>query len=137
MGKLMSIPFEVKDWIILMVDDQPDNLVPAHRLLTGLGATVFVAKDGLQALETLTDIHPTVILTDLSMPTMSGWDLLKHIRSNTATANTLVIAVTAHALPADRTKGMEAGFDGYITKPFRPSLIIQEIRRLAAAAEPA
>ena len=133
----MTVPFEVKDWVILMVDDQPDNLVPAHRLLTGLGATVYVARDGLQALETLTGIQPTVILTDLSMPTMSGWDLLKHIRSNAATASTMVIAVTAHALPVDRQKGMEAGFDGYITKPFRPSMIIQEIRRLAAEAQAA
>src|SRR5262245_57003108 len=133
----MPVPFEVKEWVILMVDDQPDNLVPAHRLLTGLGATVFVAKDGLQALETLTELRPTVILTDLSMPTMSGWDLLKHIRSNAATEGCMVIAVTAHALPSDREKGKEAGFDGYITKPFRPSLIIQEIRRLAGEAQPA
>ena len=125
----MLAPSEFQNWTILMVDDRPDNLFPLRRVLQHIGITVLVASDGLQGLEALTRERPNVILVDLSMPVMDGWQMLAEVKKNPATAEIPMIAVTAHAMAGDKAKALAAGFDGYITKPFRPSEFLNILRK--------
>lgn len=119
----------VAEWTILLVDDEPDNLRPAVKILEHAGATVKSAQDGVRGLEIVAETKPTLILMDLSMPGMDGWEMLAHIRSNKATEQIPVIAVTAHAMVGDEERALAAGFDAYITKPFRPSILLEKIRQ--------
>lgn len=104
---------------ILVVDDEPDNLEVFKAALEMLhNATVLVASSGDEALSLLTTKHPTIVVTDLSMPRMDGYALLHVLRKRPGTAKLPIIAITAHAMLGDRERIMDAGFDGYISKPF-------------------
>src|SRR5437868_3350390 len=104
---------------ILVVDDEPDNLEVFKAALEMLhDATVYVAASGDEAVSLLATKHPTIIVTDLSMPRMDGYALLHLLRKNPETAKLPIIAITAHAMLGDRERIMDAGFDGYISKPF-------------------
>jgi CheY-like chemotaxis protein len=104
---------------ILIIDDEPDNLEVFKAALEMLhGSTVTTASSGEQALTLLTTSHPTVIVTDLSMPKMDGYTLLHLLRERTESATCPIIAITAHAMKGDRERILESGFDGYISKPF-------------------
>lgn len=112
----------------LVVDDEPDNVGVVVRLLRLLGATVSSAEDGKHGLEVARQIAPDVIIADLSMPTMSGWEMLFQIRQDSVLKDTPVIALTAHAMAGDRERALEAGFNSYIPKPidvpkFVPQLV--------------
>jgi two-component system cell cycle response regulator DivK len=120
---------EVSGWTVLIVDDEPDNLAVASKVLTFGGARVYTAPNGVEGLKVLEEIIPSFILLDLSMPEMDGWDMFKHIRANPNTQQIPIIALTAHAMAGDRERVMEAGFDGYIAKPFRLSTFMAEILR--------
>jgi CheY-like chemotaxis protein len=124
---------DVQSWHVLIVDDEPDNLGVSKAILEFHGARVHTAKDGKEGLEILSGITPNVILLDLSMPHMDGWQLLKEIRSTPRLADLPVIAVTAHAMQGDRDKALEAGFDDYIPKPFRIATFVQDLKACVAA----
>ena len=131
---------EISKWTVLIVDDEQDNLTIAEKVLSFGGAKVYTARNGVEGMKILEDITPSFILLDLSMPEMNGWDMLKAIKSDLKTEQIPVIALTAHAMMGDRQKVMDAGFDGYIAKPFRLSTFTSEIlrcfRELAHASEP-
>ena len=112
---------------ILIVDDEPDGVVPIVKFLAHHGMEILVAENGLEGLAVLTNTIPDLILLDLSMPLMSGWEMLEKLRAIPTTIDIPVIAITAHALKIDKERVLEAGFDGYITKPFRPSIVVKEI----------
>ena len=118
----------IDNWTVLVVDDEPDNLGIPHRVLTHFGAEVHTAGDGLEGLELLEKITPTFILLDLSMPNMNGWEMLTKVRENPMTEHITVIALTAHAMAGDEDRAMQAGFNGYITKPFRLATFITDIQ---------
>jgi two-component system, cell cycle response regulator DivK len=131
---------EVKDvskWKVLLVEDDPDNILLADQVLTFYGAEVTSASNGQKGLEHLANQVPTVILLDLAMPHMDGWEMLKKIRANPQTAPIPVIAVTAHAMQEDREKALSNGFDGYITKPYAIGSLIKEIQLCLAGLETA
>src|SRR5207244_6996828 len=109
----------IKNWTVLLVDDEPDNLGVAQQILQHFGARVYTANDGTEALRLLETMIPTFIVSDLSMPKMDGWELLTNIRKSPRWNHIPVIALTAHAMRGDREKAIAAGFDQYITKPFR------------------
>lgn len=117
----------VESWHVLLVDDEPDNLEVAVRVLEFHGATTYSATDGLEGLATLRRIKPTFVLLDLSMPQMDGWEMLHRVKDNPETATLPVIALTAHAMTGDEGRAMEAGFDGYITKPFNPLTLLDDL----------
>jgi CheY-like chemotaxis protein len=131
---------EISKWTVLIVDDEQDNLTIAEKVLSFGGAKVYTARNGLEGMKILEEVTPSFILLDLSMPEMNGWDMLKAIKSDLKTEQIPVIALTAHAMMGDRQKVMDAGFDGYIAKPFRLSTFTSEIlrcfRELAHASEP-
>lgn len=118
------------EWVVLIVDDNPDNTAIIEVALSFYGATVYTAGSGEDGLSLLNTIQPTVILLDLSMPKLSGWEVFKQIRENPDNSHIPVIAVTAHAMPEDRRKVFDAGFDGYITKPFNIVSFVGEIQKI-------
>jgi CheY-like chemotaxis protein len=120
---------EISKWTVLIVDDEPDNLVIAEKVLKFGGATVHTARNGQEGMEVVEKATLSFILLDLSMPVMDGWDMIKQVKANPATQHLPVIALTAHAMSGDRERVMQAGFDGYIAKPFRLSTFMSEILR--------
>jgi len=120
---------DVSGWTVLIVDDQPDNLEIARKVLGFGGAKIYTAENGVQGMLILEKLIPSFILLDLSMPVMDGWEMLARVRANLDTQDIPVIALTAHAMAGDRERVMLAGFDGYIAKPFRLSTFMSEILR--------
>ncbi len=120
---------EVSDWKVLIVDDDTDNLGVACEFLEFLGATVRTAGNGEEGLAGLKDFEPTVILLDLSMPVMDGWQMIEKLKKDEKLAAIPVIALTAHAMSHDRERVIQAGFDGHITKPFLLSSLVDDIKR--------
>lgn len=117
----------IKNWTVLLVDDEPDNLGVAQQILQHFGAQVFTAGDGEEALTLLNTVTPSFIVTDLSMPVIDGWELLKKIREIPRLNHVPVIALTAHAMRGDRERALAAGFDQYITKPFRLTSFLEDL----------
>lgn len=117
----------IKSWIVLLVDDEPDNLEVARKVFSFYQATVHTATDGIECLELLASIEPTFILLDISMPRKDGWETIDAIRNTPQTKEIPVIALTAHAMEGDKKRAMTSGFDGYITKPFRLNTFFNDI----------
>ena len=128
-------PTDPKAWIVLVIDDDPDNLEVAQAVLKFNGAEVHTAINGVVAMEVLQKVTPTFVLSDISMPEMSGWEFLKAVRGDDKLKNIPVIALTAHAMADDREKVKEAGFDGYITKPFWMHTLLNDIKKSLEALE--
>lgn len=116
-------------WNVLIVDNEPDILEVVSDMLELGGAKTFCVTSAEEALELLERFTPTFVLTDLSMPGMSGWELYMEMQRFPQTRHIPVIALTAHALLGDREKVLEFGFDGYIAKPFQMSHFMREIRK--------
>jgi CheY-like chemotaxis protein len=123
-------PENLQEWRVLIVDDQKDNLAVAEMVFNFHKAEVRVAHNGVEGLEILKEYKPTLILMDLSMPEMTGWDMFKLVRADEATAHIPVIALTAHAMSGDEERVMAAGFDGYIAKPFSVATIVFQIQTI-------
>ena len=119
---------DMKDWIVLIVDDEPDNLGVAQKVLKFNGADVHIARNGIEGLAILEGLKPSFVLLDLSMPQMDGWEMFRRTRSKPELADTPIIALTAHAMSGDRERVMEAGFNGYIAKPFRINSFLEDIQ---------
>ena len=108
---------------VLLAEDHPVNQKVAVRMLERMGHSVLVVSDGLQALNALESHDFDVVLMDLQMPTMDGFEALRAIREREALTgcHTHVAALTAHAMQGDRDRCLDAGFDNYIAKPVRQS----------------
>jgi len=121
-----------EDWRILLVDDEPDNLAVLEMVLSYSGATVTCMRSGQAALNTLRQNSFDLTLMDIRMPVMSGYDVLKAIREmpNPEQSDMVIIAITAHAMAGDRERMIEAGFDGYISKPVEVPTIMDTIREI-------
>jgi CheY-like chemotaxis protein len=122
---------EIRGWTILIIDDTPDNLMVARAAMNHFGVQVQTAHSGEAGLALARQIKPTVILLDIKMPKMTGWDVLKIIRSDPDLAPTPVIAITAYAMDTDRQEVMDAGFNGYISKPFDLFTFVAQVERIA------
>ena len=113
---------------ILLVDDFEDGLEMYQEYLTYRGHHVIVARNGAEAVDQARRHRPAVILLDIRMPGMTGTDALRELRSDPAFSRVPIIALTAHALEAERRELLSAGFDDLISKPCLPD-------QLAAAVE--
>ncbi len=116
------------NWVVLIVDDEPDNVGVAEKVLNFAGAVIYTAKDGKEGLRVLESVLPTFVLLDLSMPVMDGWTMLARIRDNPDLHDLVVIALTAHAMHGDRERALAAGFNAYISKPFHIKSFMDEIK---------
>jgi two-component system, cell cycle response regulator DivK len=123
----LAIPKALEGWSVLVVDDEPDNLDVACRLLKRAGAHVTTAENGVEALEVVKITRPDFILSDISMPEMDGWTLIKMLNRNRSTADIPTIALTAHAMEGDRIRAFEAGFVNYITKPLSIDKFVSDL----------
>jgi CheY-like chemotaxis protein len=102
---------------ILVVDDQPSNLALLAHLLRSHGHDVRTAADAASALAQIAQRRPRLILMDLQLPEVDGFQLTERLKSSPRTAGIRIIAVTSYAMPGDRDRAIAAGCDGYITKP--------------------
>lgn len=115
---------------ILIVEDNEMNRDMLGRRLTRKGYEILFAVNGLEAVEMASSKHPDIILMDLSLPVMTGWDATKRIRSMEEISQTPIIALTAHAMAGDREKAIEAGCDEYVTKPVELDVLLEKIEGL-------
>ena len=102
---------------ILLVEDNEMNRDMLSRRLTKRGHEVVIAVDGQQGVDLAGSETPEIILLDMSLPVMDGWEAAKTLKANPATAPIPIIALTAHAMAGDRQRCLEAGCDDYDTKP--------------------
>ena len=103
---------------ILVIEDNPDNLELVKFILEQAGYDVVGIPDGKKGLAWLADNRPDLILLDMSLPEIDGWKLSRQIKDDPRTQDITVVALTAHTLPGDRKRAMDAGCDGFISKPF-------------------
>ena len=112
---------------IMIVEDNEPNLELMSFLLTTFGYSVVKARDGVEGWELLNQQAPDVILCDLEMPRLNGYELTKKIKAEETFSLVPVVAVTAYAMVGDREKVMATGFDGYLTKPIDPQRFVQQV----------
>jgi two-component system, cell cycle response regulator DivK len=115
---------------ILYVEDNEDNVYMLKRRLERAGFEVLVAPDGEQGLAMAHDQRPDLILMDLSLPVMDGWEATRRLKGSEETRSIPVIALSAHAMPGDREKALEAGCDEYDAKPVKLPSLLAKIRAL-------
>lgn len=119
---------------VLVVDDEPNILLSLEFLMQHAGFDVITAEDGESALLRLNDNEPNLILLDISLPGISGFDVLETIRKDPRFTRLPVIMLTAHGREVEREKGLALGADDYITKPFSTQLLVQKVRNLLQEA---
>lgn len=107
-----------EDYTVLVVDDSEDMRVLLYQLLHDEGYGVLQAEDGQQALQQASEYHPDLILMDMSLPGMNGWEVVQHLRQTQKYRDTPIIAVTAHTTAADAERSIAAGCTLHINKPF-------------------
>jgi len=115
---------------VLIAEDNPVNRELLRELLEMRGFAVEEAANGQEALERLAELEPDILMLDLNMPTLDGYQTLAQIRQDPKSASIPVLAVTAYAMRGDQEKILGGGFDGYISKPISPVVLDQELERL-------
>ena len=113
---------------ILIVEDQEDNRAILRDLLTAAGYASAEAVNGAEGVAKAEAEKPDLILMDIQMPVMDGYDTTRRIKANPALAAIPIVAVTSYALSGDEAKARAAGCDGYVTKPFSPRELLRVIR---------
>ena len=113
---------------ILVVDDDPDIARFVEVNLRWAGYEVSVAGDGEEALERATELRPDLVLLDVMMPRLDGFEVAQRLRKNPQTANTSIIMLTAKALSSDKVTGLQSGADDYIIKPFDPIELLARVK---------
>jgi CheY-like chemotaxis protein len=116
---------------ILVAEDNLPNRELIREILETYGYEVIEAVDGQEALDKLEETVPDLVLLDIQMPVLDGYAVVRRIRQNPRFAGLKILAVTAYAMQGDREKVLEAGFDGYLTKPLDMATLTKEIRQLS------
>ena len=119
---------------ILYVEDNDDNIFMLKNRLTRAGFTVIIATDGAQGVAMALSERPDLILMDLSLPVLDGWEATRQIKAAADTKHIPVIALTANAMAGDREKALAAGCDDYDTKPIELPRLLGKIKALAERA---
>jgi CheY-like chemotaxis protein len=114
---------------LLLVEDNEDNRIIYSTVLRHTGYEVIEALDGVQAVELARSRLPDLILMDISIPEIDGWEATKILRQDPATRDIPIIALTAHALADDRERASAVGFTAYLAKPIEPRAVVAEVRR--------
>jgi CheY-like chemotaxis protein len=115
---------------VLCVEDNDDNVYVLRRRLERAGYAVLVATDGRQGLALAEREQPDLVLMDLSLPEMDGWETTRRLKATAATARIPVVALSSHAMAGDRERALEAGCDDYDTKPVDFARLFATLRRL-------
>jgi two-component system, cell cycle response regulator DivK len=115
---------------VLVVDDSSDGREMLSEYLAFRGFHVVEARHGAEAIEITRRVHPHIILMDLTMPAMDGWEATRQLKADPATKEIIIIAVSAHAFASERASAREAGCDGFIAKPFDLPLLADVLERV-------
>lgn len=140
---MAELTTDTKTWRVLVIDDRTATLKLIEAILLPEGATVFLLEDAKFGLEAVREYDINLILLDIAMPDLNGWDFQQMLRGQHEFDHVAVIGCSAMAMVEDHAKAKELGFEGYITKPFRVDTLLGEIsesvekfakRRTAAAS---
>ena len=115
---------------ILLVEDNEMNRDMLSRRLKRRGFDMVIAIDGQEGLEMVRQESPELILLDLSLPKVDGWEVARQLKADATTSGIPIIALTAHAMAGDREKAMEAGCDEYDTKPIDMKRLLEKINTI-------
>jgi len=115
---------------ILIVDDEPNIVVSLEFLMMQKGHAVKVVNDGESALSAVAEFRPDLILLDVMMPRMSGYDLCQRVRENPAWQDIKIIMLSAKGRDVEVTKGLAVGADAYMTKPFSTKDLIDQVQAM-------
>jgi two-component system, cell cycle response regulator DivK len=121
---------------ILLVEDNEDNRIIYATALRYAGYEVFEAITGTEGVQQTREQRPDLVLMDISVPELDGWEATAILKADPSTKHIPIIAVTAHALPGDEERSMEAGCDGYLAKPIPPAALLAEIDRRFGRSTP-
>lgn len=121
--------------VILSIEDNAANRKIVRDLFEKSGYRVVEAPDGEQGVEAAAREKPDVILMDVQLPRMSGYEAARAVKSNPELRHIPIIAVTSYALSGDQQKAREAGCDGYVTKPFRPRALLEMVEKYLETPE--
>ena len=121
---------------ILIVDDELSILVPLQFLMEKEGYVAKLAQSGKEAIEKITAIRPDLILLDIMLPDLDGYEIYQMIRERAEWASIRIIFLTAKNRDADMAKGLAMGADAYITKPFSNTQLVEKIRDLIGSGRP-
>ena len=114
---------------ILLVEDHEMNRDMLTRRLKRKGFEIIVATDGQEGIEKAKTVHPNLILMDMSLPEVDGWEATRRLKSDPQTERIPIIGLSAHAMSGDRQRGLIAGCDDYDTKPIDFKRLLEKIER--------
>jgi CheY-like chemotaxis protein len=120
-------------WRVLVVDDEYDSIQMVSKILRHHGAEVRVAHDGHECIEMLQNFEPTLVIMDLALPEMDGWETLSHIRADKQTAHLPVVAITAYHSVNVAEDAATAGFNGYFPKPLDTNALVRKLAEVVKA----
>lgn len=112
---------------VLLVEDNEMNRDMLSRRLERRGYEIVLAEDGLQGVEQAATARPDIVLLDMSLPGLDGWEVAGRLKSDPATAAIPIIALTAHAMAGDRERALQAGCDDYDTKPIELPRLLEKM----------
>lgn len=121
---------EIGTATILLVEDNQDNQAIYTAMLRHVGYTVLQALDGEEGVRLAREHLPALIIMDISMPILDGYDAMRLLKADAATAHIPIIALTAHAMASDRQKASDAGCSSYLSKPAEPRAVVAEVGRV-------
>jgi two-component system cell cycle response regulator DivK len=121
---------------VLLVEDNEDNRIIYATALRYAGYQVLEAITGTEGVELARTRLPDLILMDISIPEIDGWEATTILKSDPATKHIPIVAVTAHALPGDRQRSLDAGCDGYLAKPITPAVLLADVDRRLGRGSP-
>ena len=123
------------DRTVLLVEDNEDNRIVYSTILRYYGYRVLEAHNGVEGVSLAREAHPDLILMDIGLPELDGWEATRRIKADAATRKIPVVALTAHALAEHRQQAIAAGCDGYLAKPVEPREVVAEVRRHIGLAD--
>ena len=120
---------------ILVADDEPNIVISLEYLLKREGYTVLVARDGQDALDTITREHPDLVVLDVMMPKKTGFEVCQEVRANEALQGIKILMLTAKGRDTDVAKGTALGADAYMTNPFATRDLVQKVAQMLGRPE--
>ena len=115
--------------LILHIEDNPSNRKAVRHILRMTDYDLVETENGLEGLEKLETVSPDLILLDIQLPRLSGYDVARRIKGDDRFKHIPIIAVTSYALSGDDSKALEAGCDDYVSKPYRPKVLLEHMER--------
>ena len=118
---------------ILVIEDNPENMLLMKRWLGSMNCHTYAASTGLEGVVSAQENQPSIILLDINLPDIDGYEVVSQLKSSTATKNIPVIAITSNAMRGDEDKAIKAGFDDYMAKPVSFTALITKMSSLGVS----